>query len=108
MATIEIQHQLQMQYDDLKFQTLIKVSPFLYDNGCLLNNTKCTHLKGENEFKLQGLAFISKHEQFSLLNQWWRSIESSNTWNFEVSTFDKFVVNMTSLFGALNLNNLQN
>jgi hypothetical protein len=54
------------------------------------------------------LAFISKHEQFSLLNQWWRSIESSNTWNFEVSTFDKFVVNMTSLFGALNLNNLQN
>jgi hypothetical protein len=50
IVTIEIQHQLQMQYDDLKLQTLIKVSPFpskVYDNGCLLNNTKCTHLKGE-------------------------------------------------------------
>jgi len=68
-----------MQYDNLKLQTLIKVSPFLfkvYDNGCLLNNTKCTHPKEKNEFKLQGLIFISKHKQILLPNQWWKSIGS--------------------------------
>ncbi len=34
-----------------------------YDNGWLLNNIRHTHLKGENEFKLQDLVFITKHKQ---------------------------------------------
>jgi hypothetical protein len=66
-----------MQYDVLKFQTPIEVSPLpskAYGNGCLLNNTRPTHLKGESEFKLQGLIFITKHKNILWPNQWWRSI----------------------------------
>jgi hypothetical protein len=39
-----------MQYDDPKLQTPIEISPLplkVYGNGCLLNNTKPTHFKGE-------------------------------------------------------------
>jgi len=49
-----------MQYDDLKLQTPIEISPLplkVYGNGCLLNNTKPTHFKGKNELRLQGLFF---------------------------------------------------
>jgi hypothetical protein len=38
---IEIKYQWQMQYDDLKHQTPIKVSPFPpkeYGNGCILKH----------------------------------------------------------------------
>ncbi len=43
-----------------------------YDNGWLLNNTSHTHLKGQNDFKLQGLVFITKHKQIPSPNQRWR------------------------------------
>jgi len=52
-----------MQYDDLKLQTPIKISPLLpevYGNGFLLNNTRPTHLKAESELRLQGMFFITK------------------------------------------------
>jgi hypothetical protein len=55
-----------MEYDVLKLQTPIEVSallPKVYGNGCLLNNTRPTHFKGENEFGLQGLVLITKHKQ---------------------------------------------
>jgi len=66
-----------MEYDNLKLQTPIKVSPFLpkaYGNGCLLNNTRPTHFIRENKFKLQGLVLITKHKQSLSTNQWWRLI----------------------------------
>jgi hypothetical protein len=37
----------------------------------LLNNIRHTHLKGENEFKLQDLVFITKHKQIPSPNQQW-------------------------------------
>jgi hypothetical protein len=52
-----------MQYDDLKLQTLIKISPLppkVYGNGFLLNNARPTHLKGESELRLQGMFVITK------------------------------------------------
>jgi hypothetical protein len=32
--------------------------PNVYGNGCLLNNTKPTHLKGGNELRLQPIYFL--------------------------------------------------
>jgi hypothetical protein len=52
-----------MQYDNLKLQTFIKVSPRtpkVYGNHCLLNNIKPTHLKGKNEFAMHALIFIAQ------------------------------------------------
>jgi hypothetical protein len=46
----------------------------------VLNNTRPTQLKGESEFKLQGLFFITKQHQILSQNQimspnqWWKSI----------------------------------
>jgi hypothetical protein len=40
-----------------------------YNNGWLLKNTRHTHFEGENEFKLQDLAFIIKHKQIPSPNQ---------------------------------------
>jgi hypothetical protein len=54
-ATIKIQHPLQMQYDNLKLQTPVEISPLppkVYGNGCLLNNIRPIHLKGESEWRL--------------------------------------------------------
>ncbi len=51
-----------MQYDNLKFQTFIKVSPLapkVYGNHCLLNNIKPTYLKGENEFGMHASICIT-------------------------------------------------
>jgi hypothetical protein len=52
-----------MQYDNLKLHTIIKVSPLapkVYGNHCLLNNIKPTHFKGENEFAMHALIFITQ------------------------------------------------
>jgi hypothetical protein len=49
-----------MQYNNLKLETLIKVLPFppkVYDNCCLIKNTKPIHLKGKNEFIMHALIF---------------------------------------------------
>jgi hypothetical protein len=66
-----------MQYDDLKPQTPIKVSPIppkVYGNHCLLNNTKPTHLIGKNEFEMHPLVFITQHKfttkMIQLLHKW--------------------------------------
>ncbi len=60
-----------MQYDNLKLQTLIKVSPLtpkVYGNQCLLNNIKPTHLKGENEFGMHAPIFITQHNLVTKMN----------------------------------------
>jgi hypothetical protein len=49
-----------MQYDNLKLETLIKVSPFppkVYENSCLVKNIKPIHLKGKNEFRMPAPIF---------------------------------------------------
>jgi hypothetical protein len=49
-ATIEIQHQLQMQYANLKFKPKGFTFPSQGTWQLLVsNNTRPTHLKGENE-----------------------------------------------------------
>jgi hypothetical protein len=43
----------------------------VYDNHCLLNNTKLTHLKGENEFGMHASIFIT---QFNLVTKMIRTL----------------------------------
>jgi len=69
-----------MQYDNLKLQTFIKVSPLtpkVYGNHCLLNNIKPTHLKGENEFGMHAPVFITQH------NLTTKTILSFHKWQLE-------------------------
>ncbi len=58
--------------DNLKFHTLIKVSPFSSKVYCLLNNKKPTHLKGKNEFKMHVPLFIIQHKQNEWFNVFWK------------------------------------
>jgi hypothetical protein len=93
---IEIQHQLQIQYDDLKLQTFVKIlslPPKIYGNGCsILNNTRPTHLKEENELKLQGLFLLLSNNKLrcqinggnQLIVNWMIKIQSESfQWPYE-------------------------